>query len=773
MTNLLKFAGSLLLLLVVTVSSVIPVFALQNNTEKKSITASFEVEPNDTKSKADWLFLAKDAYGKIAKSGDIDYWKVKPSGSGTLKIGLNQIPAGQDYNLYVYDEEEREIGRSEHHGSGDESVEQISVEKNRWYYIVVKAEKDDFDRKNYYHLKADYLSRGMVVKPDQYEPNNQLDDAAAYNPGQEYDSTIHSSDDIDFFKFNVALASTINFSLKGIPEGMDLDLYLLDKEWRQVAKSENARNKDEQLIYNGDPGTYYVKVIASKRSVIKDHKYRLQGQVNTMPVILIPGITGSRLSVKEKGEVSAAWLDAWGMPLNYMVPVHERVLSLRPEKQGSEKVVQQENGVMVFPEEGDSGFRAIEYISYEPVAKERAEQYYSMANHLQKMGYEKGKTLFAFPYDWRLSNSENARHLKQRIDEALVKSKASQVQLVAHSMGGLLVKETLLQNISYQTKTKRVIYMGTPFLGAPRAYQALRFGYNYGTILINPETMKRISQYSPSVYELLPSREFVKKQSYLNLIAGEKSRPFTYEEIVKDNRVRLTYGPLVRLGEKAHAKWDTKRMNVPQYSIVGQGYPTLLGYDYDQQFQRYTPFFDQANGDGTVPFISANFDSKDVKKKFYVKEEHSQLVRNPFVIQQVSHLLLGIEEVQAGLSMSPIKMNSYNYYVIYRQDGKFPYLGFSQKGKTVNNVEYNKNGKDESGIEYHGNVIVIHAPSMKIRASHQMTASHQITAKSSQPKIIVQQYSSDFIQSQQKFGKRYLLDEKELSQQIKQMIGGK
>jgi pimeloyl-ACP methyl ester carboxylesterase len=676
----------------------------------KSAPATYEVEPNDIAEKADWLFSGKDAYGKIGKSGDIDYWKMKATGEGTLKFWLGEIPDGQNYDLTVYDAQGQELGKSEKNGSMDELVEGIATEKNAWYYVVVRGSGNSFHNKHYYHLKAEFLQRDMEVKPDLYEPNNQISDAYRIDQTGEVEGSIHSHIDADFYRFDITLASTIALSLSNIPQGMDLDLYLYDKEHRLVAKSEKAKHAAESIEYNGDPGSYYVKVAAGHNSAIMDHTYRLEVRTNTIPVILIPGIGGSRLSARENGQVSEVWLGAGKMTWELTEATHRRALSLRPIRSGSDKVVPAVNGIEVFPESTDGGFRAIEYLSYAPIdyVKNVSEQYFSMVQHLQKMGYQKNESLFAFPYDWRLSNANNALSLKQKIDMVLSQSHAKQVQIVAHSMGGLLVKETLLSQASYQSKVKRIVYVGTPFLGAPRAYQAIKLGYNFSIPLLKEETGRIISEYSPAVYELLPSREYVKRQGYLQLADENETRPLSYEEILKDKRVRLNYEPFVRLSNQLHSKWDTKTLSVPQYVIVGQGQATLAGYRYDANYHVFSPYFDQATGDGTVPFISANHSLKDVKQKYYVNEEHLGLLRNPHVIQQVSHLLLGMEEVQQGLSQTPIRSGGYHYYIIHAENGAFPHVSVFKAGKKI--VLQPESDTHDNGLrlEFHGNVIVVH-----------------------------------------------------------------
>ena len=83
--------------------------------------------------------------------------------------------------------------------------------------------------------------------------------------------------------------------------------------------------------------------------------------------------------------------------------------------------------------------------------------------------YTPGTDLFTFPYDWRRSNIETAVLLKQRIDEVKSICVCDKVDLVAHSMGGLVARQ-YVQSDDYEQDVDQLIFLGTPHLGAPKAY---------------------------------------------------------------------------------------------------------------------------------------------------------------------------------------------------------------------------------------------------------------------------------------------------------------
>lgn len=738
MSKIIHFICSVILVICSVLQGIAPVFADKEGTAKPQ-AVGFELEPNDQPDKADWIYVDRAGYGKIQSGEDIDFWKMKATGDGTLTVSLD-IPKGVNYRLQVFDDQKMEMAHSDKDGSSQEEIAAIPVKKDHWYYFASSSSEGNYDKKNYYMLRVTYIPVGLEVNPDSYEPNNSLSEAKLVSGNEYLEATIHDASDIDYYRLEYQLGSTINLALSEIPSGMDLDLYLLDSQFNPVMKSKSAKNANETISFQGDPGTYYVKVEFNNRSTLVMNKYRLRVTVSTMPVILIPGIGGSRLSKLEQGTVTEAWLNLTGMTINDNY--HVRNLSLTPKAAGSDQVVQLHPELSIIPEEGDEGFHAIEFLHYGSVEKIQSmtEEYYSMAQHLQSLGYKKGLTLFGFPYDWRLSSSKNSAQLKQTIDRALKNSGAKQVQLVVHSMGGVLVKETLLSNPSYQQKVRKIIYMGTPFLGSPRAYQALRTGYNFEIpIIFSDEAAQRISQYAPAVFELLPSREYVKRQNFLYLRDGEqKLKQLSYQDLYSNPKVNLIYQPLLKAADSLHSKWDSRQLKVPQYSIIGDGQYTPLGFEVRAGTNQLVPFFDQGEGDGTVPAVSSSYSLKDeIKKKFYVTSSHIELPKNWNVINQVVNLLKGIEKTLNGLRDKPqAAVNQQDYLVIYREDGEFPELSLQvgdqtqviQKLTANQKIEQLKQdeGKQDLKIEYYGNVVVIFLPVQEANHPVKMTPMYQV-----------------------------------------------
>jgi pimeloyl-ACP methyl ester carboxylesterase len=75
-------------------------------------------------------------------------------------------------------------------------------------------------------------------------------------------------------------------------------------------------------------------------------------------------------------------------------------------------------------------------------------------------------THVSFPYDWRKAFGRNTTALKDLILKTFTENK-TRVHLVAHSMGGLLVRATLMEYERELSKAVgRIVFIGTPHYGA-------------------------------------------------------------------------------------------------------------------------------------------------------------------------------------------------------------------------------------------------------------------------------------------------------------------
>lgn len=84
-------------------------------------------------------------------------------------------------------------------------------------------------------------------------------------------------------------------------------------------------------------------------------------------------------------------------------------------------------------------------------------------------GYEEGKDLFVFPYDWRQSNVETERQFRVKMEEIHQITQWPLVDVVAHSMGGLVARQYIASDL-YENDIDELVTLGTPHNGSPKGY---------------------------------------------------------------------------------------------------------------------------------------------------------------------------------------------------------------------------------------------------------------------------------------------------------------
>ncbi len=123
--------------------------------------------------------------------------------------------------------------------------------------------------------------------------------------------------------------------------------------------------------------------------------------------------------------------------------------------------------------------------------------------------------LFIFAYDWRQSNFETADKLREYIRCIQRFYPGTKVDIVAHSMGGLVARRHIVNNPGSH-HIRKLISVGSPFLGAPKALDVIETG----RLRILPDFWdKRIPKFltnkikalvrdAKSAHELLPSEGY-------------------------------------------------------------------------------------------------------------------------------------------------------------------------------------------------------------------------------------------------------------------------
>ena len=217
------------------------------------------------------------------------------------------------------------------------------------------------------------------------------------------------------------------------------------------------------------------------------------------PVILLPGIMGSRLSNTPKSDPLCAlrphneiWLDL----VNFLMMPNSLYLNANSPTPYNSCDSIEPSGIL------DSGV-------FDKYSKTIAE-----LRKPENGGY----TVYPFPYDWRLSLEDSAVKLDQFINEN--KGSSQKVILLGHSMGGLLAR-TYIAEPARAEKVAQVITVGSPYWGAPKLALSMRTGLppldtkipltDYYIALLS---VANIARNSPGAMQLLPSDSYISSVGY-------------------------------------------------------------------------------------------------------------------------------------------------------------------------------------------------------------------------------------------------------------------
>lgn len=196
-----------------------------------------------------------------------------------------------------------------------------------------------------------------------------------------------------------------------------------------------------------------------------------------------------------------------------------------------------------------------------------------------------------FSYDWR----EDVRQSGRKLCAAIEALPAKRVDVVAHSMGGLVTLHCLAQGAP---KVRRVVFAGVPFGGAPAVFKDLAHGDSVGRnrALLSAEALFTFA----SAWQLAPLDPALGKPE--PWLAG--LGPFADEKLRGDAAYSAQ---LLRQLELQRAHWAALQTFVPGVRalvIMGTGRKTVSGVT----MQAGAPDFEhppQADGDGLVTADSA------------------------------------------------------------------------------------------------------------------------------------------------------------------------
>lgn len=292
---------------------------------------------------------------------------------------------------------------------------------------------------------------------------------------------------------------------------------------------------------------------------------------------------------------------------------------------------------------------------------------------LKSAGYEENKTLFAFPYQWRLSNSYTALLLKDKIQEVKNICQCDRVDLITHSMGGLVAR-AYIQSNDYGDDVDQLIFLGTPHKGSTKAYLtweggelgqtsrdfiferifAVEADFNgYGSVFkyIRGLPMQ-------SVQELLPIYDYLRDKGTMQLRAYPNNYPAnTFLELLNNQSQleKLNNINITNILADAGSDGTINNLRVVEKEFVDgeweHGYPEHYSLPFTDHGLEYDA------GDGTVPERS-NKDFAGLENVVINSSSHNNMVTD--AQKTVIKTLTGIEPTQE------IKKNIFSKFLLIR-----------------------------------------------------------------------------------------------------------
>lgn len=276
------------------------------------------------------------------------------------------------------------------------------------------------------------------------------------------------------------------------------------------------------------------------------------------------------------------------------------------------------------------------------------------ASSLVATSYKKFKNFFSnsydvvtFPFDWRLPLTDSSAILNSKIEEIL--NAGQKVKVVAHSMGGVLFREFILNHENTWKKLNssenfRAVYLGVPFWGSFRIPYVL-FGLDKLIKLISaidiPHSKKELvdifCQY-PGILNLLPHNldervDFSDSTKWLEMANafGDSSWPIPPKKQLED------FGEYRRNSLDNFDKIDFSKAAY----IAGKDKSTICDYKIvPYKGEERLKFYSTDQGDASVTWEynipQKLIDSNDV---YYVPITHGELANTPHLFTSIEELL--------------------------------------------------------------------------------------------------------------------------------------
>lgn len=393
------------------------------------------------------------------------------------------------------------------------------------------------------------------------------------------------------------------------------------------------------------------------------------------PVLLVPGVAGSVLhAVDDSGHGERVWVRFLAADYKLRTKLWSRF------DPSTGKTVSLDPDTNIVVPEDRYGLYAIDVLDPDMIfGREFVSYYHDLIVEMLKWGFEEGKTLFGFGYDFRQSNrfQETMERFAAKLESVYAASGGKKINLISHSMGGILVKCFMsLRPDVFEKYVKKWIAIAAPFQGAP-GYVTSTFlnGMSFvdgweQNLFISKWSMHQLLIECPSIYELMPCLNYPWEMTPLLQIWREKHgdndtnstvmlESYPPEECIPIFTAALSSNTVDYNGvnlplpfNSEILKWANEtreimaRAKVPSgvkfYNIYGTGLQTPHSVCYGSEASPISDLEEVKymeadylciDGDGTVPAESAKADGLNAEARVGVPGEHRGILSERHVFR--------------------------------------------------------------------------------------------------------------------------------------------